>query len=228
MRYFLGVFVLMTGLGTGAPAESIETLRLGLSDFQPLVIEEFRALARPIEHDPLATRVDVHVRYAPLNEFLAIIVGQTKVVFWIPAEIVNRGIRVTADINGVPARDALSEVLEPKGLTYSRRGGDRRYVVMDDPLAVLVDLSVADAPLAVFLDAVSKQTRVRFIIEEGVQAKPVTARFVNVTARSAVKMVAGAQGLELGYAEDSETYFIRARGEFAARGVEFSGRWRNW
>ena len=169
------------------------------------------------EDDPLSSRVSVCAQ-ARLSEFLAVIAGQANVGFFIPADILTTARFVTADMSGVPAREAVSSVLEAQGLTYRRRTrGGLSYVVMRDPLAVLLNIGVEGATMEAFLGAVSREAGVRLILEGGVQTRPVTGRFMNVTARSAVKTVAGSQGLEMWYAEDGETYVLRAKGGHAAR-----------
>ena len=89
MRYFFGAFILTAGLAMHARAESIEALRRGLSDFQPQVIEALRAIPKLDEEDPLSLKVSVHVREVRLTQFLAVIVGQANISFWVPADIVT-------------------------------------------------------------------------------------------------------------------------------------------
>lgn len=212
MRYFFSAVMLTAGLAIPARAESIESLRRSLGDFQPQVMEAIRAIPRLGEDDPLSSRVSAHVRGARLTEFLAVIAGQANVSFWTPSDIVTMSRPVTADMSGVTARELLSSVLEAQGLTYRGRDGmPRYYFVMRDPLAVLLNLSVEDATMGAFLEAVAGQAKIRLTLEAGVRTRPVTARFLNITARSAVKTVADSQGLELWYAEDGETYVVRAR-----------------
>mgnify|MGYP001565634749 CR=1 FL=1 len=161
------------------------------------------------EEDPLSLRVSAHMRGARLTEFLAVIAGQADISFWTPADIVTTARPVTVDMSEVAAREILSSVLEAQGLTYRRQEDvPRYYIVMRDPLAALVDIRVEGATMEAFLGGISKQTGVRITLEEGVQTRPVTARFWNVTARSAVKTVAAYQGLELRYAEDGKTYVV--------------------
>lgn len=206
------VVIMFSGGAWAGPVEAFRDISWESFKTQPPAVAVAPAPVLIQEEDALARKISLHVRNAPLDKAMAIIVGQTDIGIFIPAAIRDTAKRVTADISGQSAREVLSVVLGAQGLTYSKKGGGGRYfVIMRDALALVVNIEVRDTALSDFLDRIAALTRTRFIIDDSVEPRPVTARFFNVSARDAVVMAAGSQGLAVHYAEDGQTYFIRPK-----------------
>ena len=77
--------------------------------------------------DPLEKRVMVRVKDAPLATFLETIHAQANVNFIITEGLENK--RVTAFLQDVTVREALQILLELRGLTYTRVGRSRTYLI---------------------------------------------------------------------------------------------------
>lgn len=83
------------------------------------------------------------------------------------------------------------------------------------PLETRVSVRVKGAPLATFLDTISAQARVNFIITEGLEAKQVTAFLQNVTVREALQILLEIKGLTYQQIGKSNTYAITPRSKTA-------------
>ena len=79
------------------------------------------------------------------------------------------------------------------------------------PLDTRVTVRVRGAPLATFLDTISAQARVNFIITEGLEQKRVTAFLQNVTVREALQVLLEIKGLTYQQVGKSSTYIVNAR-----------------
>ena len=80
-----------------------------------------------------------------------------------------------------------------------------------NPLDIRVSVRVKDAPLAVFLETISAQAKVNFLISEEVQQKKVTAFLQNVSVREALQMLLEIKGLTYQQIGKSSTYIISPR-----------------
>ncbi len=74
-----------------------------------------------------------------------------------------------------------------------------------------VTIRVKSAPLASFLDTLSEQAKVNFIITEGLEGKQVTAFLQNVTAREALQILLEIKGLTYRQIGKSNTYVVSPR-----------------
>ncbi|MDE2237281.1 MAG: hypothetical protein KGK30_05280 [Elusimicrobia bacterium] len=74
-----------------------------------------------------------------------------------------------------------------------------------------VTVRVKNAPLATFLDTISAQAKVNFIITEGLESKRVTAFLQNVTVREALQVLLEIKGLTYERVGDSNTYIVSPR-----------------
>jgi len=84
-----------------------------------------------------------------------------------------------------------------------------------NPLDIRVSVRVKDAPLAVFLETISAQAKVNFLISEEVQQKKVTAFLQNVSVREALQMLLEIKGLTYQQIGKSSTYIIAPRSKAA-------------
>ncbi|MCX5794978.1 MAG: hypothetical protein NTY77_05755 [Elusimicrobia bacterium] len=78
-------------------------------------------------------------------------------------------------------------------------------------LDTLVTVRVKGVPIASFLDNISAQAKVNFIITEGVEDKQVTAFLQNVTAREALQVLLEIKGLTYQQLGRTNTYIIGPR-----------------
>jgi type IV pilus assembly protein PilQ len=79
------------------------------------------------------------------------------------------------------------------------------------PLDARVSVRVKGAPLAAFLDTISAQTKINFIIAEGLETKKVTAFLQNVTVRDALQDLLEIKGLSYQQIGKSNTYIVTPR-----------------
>ena len=79
------------------------------------------------------------------------------------------------------------------------------------PLDARVTVRVKGAPLATFLDTISAQAKVNFIITEGLETKRVTAFLQNVTVREALQVLLEIKGLTYQQIGKSNTYVVTPR-----------------
>ncbi|OGS36450.1 MAG: hypothetical protein A2506_06455 [Elusimicrobia bacterium RIFOXYD12_FULL_66_9] len=83
------------------------------------------------------------------------------------------------------------------------------------PLDTRVTVRVKGAPLATFLDTISAQAKVNFIITEGLEQKRVTAFLQNVTVREALQVLLEIKGLTYQQIGKSNTYVVTQRSKQA-------------
>ncbi|MDE2512408.1 MAG: hypothetical protein KGL74_14880, partial [Elusimicrobia bacterium] len=83
------------------------------------------------------------------------------------------------------------------------------------PLDTRVTVRVKGAPLATFLDTISAQAKVNFIITEGLEQKRVTAFLQNVTVREALQVLLEIKGLTYQQIGKSKTYVVTQRSKQA-------------
>lgn len=79
------------------------------------------------------------------------------------------------------------------------------------PLETRVTVRVKGAPLATFLETVSAQSKINFIIAEGLENKRVTAYLQNVTVREALQVLLEIRGLTYQQIGKSNTYLVTPR-----------------
>lgn len=84
-----------------------------------------------------------------------------------------------------------------------------------NPLETRVSIRVKEAPLATFLDSISAQAKVNFIITEGLEQKRVTAFLQNVTVREALQILLEIKGLTYQQIGRSNTYVVSPRSKTA-------------
>ncbi|UPT75917.1 MAG: STN domain-containing protein [Elusimicrobiota bacterium] len=94
------------------------------------------------------------------------------------------------------------------GATAPARGGGTASLA---PLDMRVTVRVKGAPLATFLDTISAQAKVNFIITEGLESKRVTAFLQNVTVREALQVLLEIKGLTYQQIGKSNTYVVTPR-----------------
>lgn len=94
------------------------------------------------------------------------------------------------------------------GASAPSRGGTTASLA---PLDMRVTVRVKGAPLATFLDTISAQAKVNFIITEGLESKRVTAFLQNVTVREALQVLLEIKGLTYQQIGKSNTYVVTPR-----------------
>jgi len=79
------------------------------------------------------------------------------------------------------------------------------------PIETRISVRVSDAPLASFLNAISAQAKVSFIIGEGVEKVKITAFLQNVTVREALDVLLETKGLTYSRIGKTNTFVISQR-----------------
>lgn len=83
------------------------------------------------------------------------------------------------------------------------------------PLETRISIRVKNAPLATFLDAISAQAKINFLITEGLEAVKITAFLQHVTVREALQILLEIKGLTYRQIGKSNTYVIRRKSKNA-------------
>ncbi|MBI5246113.1 MAG: hypothetical protein HY923_02955 [Elusimicrobia bacterium] len=117
-----------------------------------------------------------------------------------------------APTGGAPADDDAPTPRQVQGVQIGAsapaRGGGTASLA---PLDMRVTVRVKGAPLATFLDTISAQAKVNFIITEGLESKRVTAFLQNVTVREALQVLLEIKGLTYQQIGKSNTYVVTPR-----------------
>jgi type II secretory pathway component HofQ len=178
----------------------------------------------------LKKRVDVEVRHAPLSTFLDSISEQTKINFILAEDLADE--KVTAFLHGVTVEEALGVLREIKGVDYKRiiRSGAFLVAPKDSPLLsespaltgakdldARVSIRVKNAPLDQFLASLAAQTKLNFVLADGLENTTVTAFLQDVTAREALEIVLAVKGLTCRRLEEQKTYALAPVRPSAAR-----------
>ena len=87
--------------------------------------------------------------------------------------------------------------------------------VVENALDTRVTVRVKGVPLADFLDSLSSQAKVNFIITEGLESKRITAFLKNVTAREALQILLDVKGVSYQQIGKTNTYVITPRSRLA-------------
>lgn len=111
----------------------------------------------------------------------------------------------------VPVTSAALRKDPDLGFGYSKESKARRKWLRGDPLDARVTVHVKNAPLASFLDSVSEQAKVNFIIRDEVVKKRVTVFLKNVKVREVLELIAKTKGLTWERIGTSNTYVIGYR-----------------
>ncbi len=83
------------------------------------------------------------------------------------------------------------------------------------PLDTRVSIRVKGAPLATFLDAISAQAKINFLVSEGLESVKITAFLQKVTVREALQILLEIKGLTYRQIGKSNTYVIKKRSKNA-------------
>ena len=87
----------------------------------------------------------------------------------------------------------------------------RAAAVPAGPLETRVTVDVREAPLTTFLDTLSEQAKINFIIKESLDKERVTAALDKVTVREALYALIGTKGLRYRRLGNSQTYVIERK-----------------
>jgi type II secretory pathway component GspD/PulD (secretin) len=113
----------------------------------------------------------------------------------------------SADAAGAVAQQRSLQGVQIGASAPARGGG----AAATAPLDMRVTVRVKGAPLATFLDTISAQAKVNFIITEGLEARRVTAFLQNVTVREALQVLLEIKGLTYQQIGRSNTYVVTPR-----------------
>src|SRR5208282_2756085 len=121
------------------------------------------------------------------------------------------------DVQSAPASNAGQPIDNAQGpVTSGVQVGateERKptMTVSSDPLDVRVSIRVRDASLATFLEIISNQAKINFIMTEGLKNRTVTAFLQNVSVRDALQILLEIKGLTYQQIGRSNSYIIRER-----------------
>ena len=123
-----------------------------------------------------------------------------------------------APLDGAPAAPAgtpdaeASQSRSVQGVQIGTAGPPRPAPAPSgSPLDTRVTVRVKGAPLATFLDTIQAQSKLNFIVTEGLESKRVTAFLQNVTVREALQVLLEIKGLTYQQIGKSNTYVVAPR-----------------
>ncbi len=199
-----------------APAQENETPNGSLS-----------AAAQPGESDPLEKRVTIRMRGATLGELLKYLSRETGASFSIGEELAGR--RITVYLSNARLSEVLELFEKTKDLEFRRTGDGGNFLVsansepfdgfppltrkdIEDPLLnKLVTVKVKSANLANFLDAISEQAKMNFVVTGNAADMLITAEMDRTTIADVLLFLKG-KGLAYSRIGDSNTFVIRPFG----------------
>lgn len=118
-----------------------------------------------------------------------------------------------------PAAGGQSSIGEPRSVQSVQIGAAPAPVEAEPsetaPLDTRVTVRVKGVPLATFLDTISAQAKINFIITEGLEEKRVTAFLQNVTVRDALQVLLEIKGLTYQRIGKTNTYVVTQRSKQA-------------
>jgi type IV pilus secretin PilQ/predicted competence protein len=118
-----------------------------------------------------------------------------------------------------PAEGGDEKIIEPRSVQSVQIGAAPEAAPAEPsataPLDTRVTVRVKGVPLATFLDTISAQAKVNFIITEGLEQKRVTAFLQNVTVREALQVLLEIKGLTYQEIGKSNTYVVTQRSKQA-------------
>jgi len=117
--------------------------------------------------------------------------------------------------SSAPAAAAEPEPAEASGAPEIQVGAARpersAAAASVAPLDTRVTVRVHGAPLVTFLDTISSQSKINFIVTEGLESRRVTAILPNVTVREALQVLLEMKGLTYQQVGKSNTYIVTTR-----------------
>lgn len=126
----------------------------------------------------------------------------------------DTGAPAAASMEAPPAAAEVETVPVPRAapsVQIGTSGYPRASSGTTPPLETRVTVRVKGAPLATFLDTISAQAKVNFIITEGLESRKVTAFLQNVTVREALQVLLEIKGLTYQQIGKSNTYVVAPR-----------------
>ncbi len=110
-----------------------------------------------------------------------------------------------------PAEETIVAPRKVQGVQIGASAARGGAASSQAPLDARVTVRVKGAALATFLDTISAQAKVNFIITEGLESKRVTAFLQNVTVREALQVLLEIKGLTYQQIGKSNTYVVTPR-----------------
>lgn len=183
--------------------------------------------ALPGENKALDKRVTLRFRGATLGEMLKYLSRETGAMFSVSEDLAER--RVTVFLNNVKLGEVLELLTKSKGLDFRRTGDGDNFLVsqdnasftgfppltrkdIEDPLLnKLVSIKVKSAILADFLNALSEQAKMNFVITGDAADLLITAEMNKTTVADVLLFLKG-KGLSYSRIGDSNTFVIRPLG----------------
>ncbi len=133
----------------------------------------------------------------------------------------KRGKSSQASKTEAQSESAPSEIKpEPPMSSPSKRPARLKKPGRVSPELAKITIRLSDVPLTVFLKAISQQTRVNFIVSEGLEVKKITAFLEEVTLEEAFNVLLGIKGLAYEKIPGkTHTYLITTRKETQPRTI---------
>jgi len=124
-----------------------------------------------------------------------------------------------ASIEVKPAAQSSAVSAEPAPVPAQGKPGKKKSSKLPPELA-RITVRLSNVSLATFLNAVSQQTKVNFILSEGLEVKKITAFLDGVTLEEALQVLLGIKGLAYERIPGrTDTYLITSRRETQPRTV---------
>lgn len=204
---------------------SLLVLFLSLGAFVPP--SDAQEISTPSEKNEVRPdrRMTLRFRGIELKDLLAYVSKATGLKFRLPPELADR--RVTFFSRNVTAEEVMELLNKAKGLEF-RREPDGAYSVapggrvpfppltgkdLEDPLLqrVVEKVRMKEAPLSTFLEVISSQARVNFVITENAADIKITAELRQTTMADILQFLRS-RGFEYSRVAATNTFVLRAAG----------------
>jgi type II secretory pathway component GspD/PulD (secretin) len=185
------------------------------------LVSSLHAAPAPSTAPWLDFHVTVAVSQAPLSVLLDTISAQAKINFILAGGVEEK--KVTIFMRDVTVKDVLNGLREARGIGYRQLSHTNTFIIApkDGPeitnpavieggkeLDQLVTVRVKGASLDQFLDTLSAQSNMNFIVGEGLEDVKVTVFLRDVTVREALEIVMTIKGLSFKRLESGGTYMM--------------------
>lgn len=186
--------------------------------------------------NPLDKPINVRITNRSVQSYLDQISAQTNVYFFLE-EGVER-CRLTAFLQNVPARKALSVLLETGGITYQQKGKTNHYVVSSPPdgtkcfqsppkkpargscragMGLPITLSCTNGPYHKFAEIIAAQTGTNFVLMPGAENYPITAQLEDADFPEALEALLNSGPMTIQVMGKSKIHVISPRDRAARR-----------
>lgn len=172
---------------------------------------------------PMEKRISIHVEGVRVGNFIDVLSEQARMNLLLDPGLEEE--RVSVQLQNLPVDDVLSALDEARGLRVhaipgttvgllSKRAAPPQApnpIVGGKELEGKLTVRVKEGTLGSFLSVLSKQTKLSFVLAEGVGEEKVTAFLKEMTVREILESVSAVYGLEFRRGRSARAYSVKRR-----------------